>query len=160
MFNLDQITNCRKQALTEVREFLMEIVISKIPQLHMVNVWVPNGNCASIDSELSCMELALSTRCIWQYMPTNWVHWIHVHTRKGVVGIVLASDNKSCFFQDLSNFSIIDQPLAHYERRERRDVCLQFVCKVHIQGTSFMFSSSFSTMVLQRSSIFNLSSTF
>lgn len=92
--------------------------MAKIPQLYKARVWVPYEECASISmgNILSCMELAWST----QSLPMDQ---IHVQTKKGMLGMVLASENKSCFCRDLCELSIADQPLAHYERLERLDVC-------------------------------------
>ncbi|KAH6812416.1 hypothetical protein C2S51_026178 [Perilla frutescens var. frutescens] len=120
----NNIMDGRIKALTELRDALG--LITKIPQLHMANVWVPNGECVGTNnsnSNQTCMELAWSTNGRWDFVPTDQVRWIHVPTRKGIVGMVLASENKSCFCGNLSEFSIVDQPLAHYERRERRNVC-------------------------------------
>ncbi|KAH6771661.1 hypothetical protein C2S51_010065 [Perilla frutescens var. frutescens] len=118
--------NGRRKALIEVKKALE--LITKIPQLHMVNVWVPKGECFSSNSNVSCMELALSTKALWKFMPTNQVHCIHVQTRKGIVGMVLASENKSCFCRNLCEFSIVDQPLSHYDMSEKRDVCCFAIC--------------------------------
>ncbi|KAH6798351.1 hypothetical protein C2S51_034835 [Perilla frutescens var. frutescens] len=110
----DNITECRRQALTEVEEALQ--LITRIPQFYQARVWVPYEECASIDSDLICMELAWSLRSL----PMDQ---IHVKTTKGILGMVLASESKSCFCQNLCEFSIVDQPLAHYERTERLNVC-------------------------------------
>ncbi|XP_047947243.1 protein NLP7-like [Salvia hispanica] len=113
----------REKALTEIQTTLS--IINKIhPQFHMANVWVPPGDClSSTINNMSCMELALSTKYNLKFMPTDSVHWIHVQARKGIIGMVLASENKSCFCPNLSEFSIVDQPLSHYDMSDRRDVC-------------------------------------
>lgn len=41
-----------------------------------------------------------------------------------MIGMVLASENSSCFCRNLSEFSRADQPLSHIEMFERREVCL------------------------------------
>ncbi|KAL1562986.1 protein NLP7-like [Salvia divinorum] len=118
------IVNGRKKALTKIHTALS--IINKInPQLLMANVWIPVGDClSSTNNNMSCMELALSTKDNLKFMPTDSVHWwIHVQARKGIIGMVLASENKSCFCPNLSEFSIVDQPLSHYDMSDRRDVC-------------------------------------
>ncbi|KAH6806850.1 hypothetical protein C2S51_027958 [Perilla frutescens var. frutescens] len=79
------IINCRKEALGEVRDAFD--LIKKIPHLHMAKVWVPYDRCASVNGYSKCMELALTTKDIWKYMPTNEVHWIHVQPKKGIIGM-------------------------------------------------------------------------
>ncbi|KAL1543585.1 protein NLP6-like isoform X1 [Salvia divinorum] len=117
------IINCRKKALNEICRAL-NIIDGCLPQLYMANVWVPIAKCASTTTNnRSCMELALSTDNISKFMPTDSVPWIHVKARKGMVGMVLASENKSCFCPNLSEFSIVDQPLSHYDMSDRRDAC-------------------------------------
>lgn len=123
VFNLDQTIHCRKKALTELHNGLLLKCID-IPQLHMAKVSVPNGECVtSIGTNMSYMELAFSTNYDLTIMPVYQVHWIHVKTRKGIVGMVLASESKSCFCRNLYEFSIADQPLSHFEMKERRDAC-------------------------------------
>lgn len=46
-----------------------------------------------------------------------------VQTGRGIVGMALASKHKLCFCRNLCNFSIADDPLAHYSQRDRADVC-------------------------------------
>ncbi|XP_057801184.1 protein NLP5-like isoform X2 [Salvia miltiorrhiza] len=125
MFYLDQTLSCRKKALTEIRNVLKLITGGDLPQLHMANVWVPNRECVSItNTNMSCMQLALSTNQLWwKRRDKDESRWIHVQARKGIVGMVLASENKSCFCQNLCAFSSVDQPLSHYEMSDRRDVC-------------------------------------
>lgn len=118
MINLYQIINCKKAALAEVNDAFC--VINEIPQLHMAKLWVPYEKCANNEK---CMVLASSTVDLCSDMPTQQVRQIHVQAGKGIVGMVLASESKSCFCRDLYELSIADQPLAHYERRERRDIC-------------------------------------
>ncbi|KAH6791863.1 hypothetical protein C2S52_002340 [Perilla frutescens var. hirtella] len=116
--NIEKMSSCRIEALTEIREAFM--LITEIPQLYAANVWIPYGKCASITTNTRCMELVLFTEDVTRFMSTNQVH---VQLRKGIIGMVLASESKSCFCRNLCEFSIADQPLAHYERRERLDVC-------------------------------------
>lgn len=85
-----RIINCRKEALSEVSDAFS--LITEIRHLHMAKMWVPYEKCACISSNATCMELALSSNCIegwdvYEYMPTDEVHWIHVQPRKGVIGI-------------------------------------------------------------------------
>ncbi|KAL8540759.1 hypothetical protein ACS0TY_002109 [Phlomoides rotata] len=47
----------------------------------------------------------------------------HAETGKGIAGMALVSDSKSCFCRNLCEFSIADQPLALNERNARLDVC-------------------------------------
>ncbi|XP_057801120.1 protein NLP6-like isoform X3 [Salvia miltiorrhiza] len=104
----------KEEALYEIREALE--LCEYIPQLHMANVWVPNEEC-DISTNMSCMKLALSTsRYCVNFTPSNRVDWIHLQTRKEtVLGMVLASENKSCF--------------CHYEVSNRCEdyfaICLQ-----------------------------------
>lgn len=123
MFYLNQITSGREQALSEFRQAFPQM--TNIPQLHMAKVWISYEACASINSNAMCLELALSTKDIlfWDYIPRNQVRWIHVQPRKGILGMVLESESKTCFCQNLCEFSIGDQPLAPYQRRGRLDVC-------------------------------------
>ena len=101
--------------MTEIRNTL-SIIDKDLPQLHMTNVWGPIAECVSNTYDnRSCIELAFSTNDILEFMPTDSVHCIHVQARKGIVGMVLTSENKSCFCPNLSEFSIVDQPLSHYE---------------------------------------------
>ncbi|KAG6423848.1 hypothetical protein SASPL_114252 [Salvia splendens] len=89
------IVSGREKALTEIQTTLS--IINKIhPQFHMANVWVPAEDClSSTSNNMSCMEMALSTKYNLKFMPTDSVHWIHVQARKGIIGMVLASENKS-----------------------------------------------------------------
>lgn len=122
MFNLNQVSSCIKQALAEVNEAFS--VIIEIPHLHIAKLWVPYEKCAkSVNTR--CMALASSATDLCNDMPTatNQIRQIHVQHRKGILGMVLASENKSCFCRNLGEFSIADQPLAHYDRRESRDIC-------------------------------------
>ncbi|XP_042012731.1 protein NLP7-like isoform X2 [Salvia splendens] len=113
------IFNGAGKALREIRNVLK--LTNVIPQLYMANVWVPTGDCGSTpNSNRSCMELKLSTRYLLESMAN---HRIHVQARKGMIGMVLASENKSCFCPTLSEFSIVDNPMSHYDMRDRRDVC-------------------------------------
>ena len=91
----------------------------------MANVWVPAGDCglSPTNSNRSCMELTLSNNYFVKSMPIHPVHWIPVQVRKGMIGMVLASENKSCFCLNSSEFSIDDQPTSHYDMLDRRDVC-------------------------------------
>ncbi|XP_047978503.1 uncharacterized protein LOC125220375 [Salvia hispanica] len=117
------IVSCRESTLREIRNVL-SIINKNLPQVHTMNVWVPNEECvSSTNINRSCMELALSTKYYLDFMPTHSVHCIHVQDRKGIIGMVLASENKSCFCQNLSEFSIIDQPLSHYDMSDRLDAC-------------------------------------
>ncbi|KAL1543584.1 protein NLP6-like [Salvia divinorum] len=117
------IVNCGKKALKEIRNAL-KLIIGDIPQLHKANVWIPTRECISTtNTNRSCMELAFPTIYDMKFMPTKSVPWINIHARKGMVGMVLASENKSCFCPNLSEFSIVDQPLSHYDMSIRRDVC-------------------------------------
>ncbi|XP_057801128.1 protein NLP6-like [Salvia miltiorrhiza] len=113
--------NCRREALSEVNNAL-ERICDSIPQLHMANVWVPKEDC-DISTNMSCMKLEFSTNEILNSMHTDEVNWIHVQSKKGIVGMVLASENKSCFCLNLYELSIVDQPLSHFEMSERYDVC-------------------------------------
>ncbi|KAH6804218.1 hypothetical protein C2S51_032465 [Perilla frutescens var. frutescens] len=120
----DMMTRCNRAAFTEVEKTFL--LIAKIPQLHMANFWIPYGKNDSINSHPRCMELAYCTKGIkdeWDCMPTYQVRFIHVQHRKGIIPMVLKSESKSCFCRNLSDFSIGDQPLAHYERQERRNIC-------------------------------------
>ncbi|XP_057801122.1 protein NLP6-like isoform X5 [Salvia miltiorrhiza] len=103
----------KKEAVNEIREALQ--LCEAIPQFHMANVWVPNEECV-ISTNTSCMKLALSTHYDEHFTPTDRVDWIHVQTGKEtVLGMVLASENKSCF--------------CHYEVSNRCEdyfaICLQ-----------------------------------
>ncbi|XP_047954959.1 protein NLP6-like isoform X2 [Salvia hispanica] len=119
---LMKIFNGTEKALREIRNVL--ILINVIPQLYMTNVWVPTRDCGgTTNSNRSCMELTFSTNDFMKSMATNSVHGIHVQARKGMIGMVLASENKSCFCPNLSEFSIVDHPMSHYDMRDRRDVC-------------------------------------
>ncbi|KAL1543587.1 protein NLP6-like isoform X3 [Salvia divinorum] len=116
------IVNCREKALREIRNVLF--IINIIPNFHMANVWVPTGECVNTtNTNRSSMELAFSTNYFTKSMATDSVQRIHVQARKGMVGMVLASENKSCFCPNLSEFSIVDQPMSHYDMSDRRDVC-------------------------------------
>lgn len=46
-----------------------------------------------------------------------------VKTKRGLLGTVLASENKSCFCPNLCDFSISEQPEAHHAQQARLDVC-------------------------------------
>ena len=95
-----------------------------LPQLHMTNVWVSITECDSTtNSNMSCMELVLCSNDIHKFVPIHSVHCFHVQARKGIVGMALSSENKSCFCPNLSEFSIVDQPLSHYDMSDCRDAC-------------------------------------
>ena len=122
IFFFCQVVDSRIKALTEIRHALSTIN-NDLPQLHMANVWVSTGECVTINTNWSCMDLAFSTNYYWKIMPTDSVHWIHIQPGKGMIGMVLASENKSCFCPNLSEFGIVDQPLSHYDMSARRDAC-------------------------------------
>ncbi|KAH6798252.1 hypothetical protein C2S52_022806 [Perilla frutescens var. hirtella] len=113
------IIKCRMEALDEVKDAFSSI--KNIPHLHMANVWVPYNR--RDNGKSNCMELVFSTDFFWERMRKNELHRIHVQPKKGIIGMVLESESKSCFCQNLRAFSIVDQPLAHYQWRERVDVC-------------------------------------
>lgn len=121
----------------------------------MANVWVPIGDqcVASVESNSSCMKLALSTNQIGKFMPTDQVHRIHVHARKGMVGMVLASEEKSCFCRNLCEFSIADQPLSHYEISDRRDLCFAICLQSSLTNDLLYVVEFFLYQGLQRMNI-------
>lgn len=135
----------REKALSEVWEALLQM--ANIPQFHMAKVWVPNQEtCASVGaSYIRCMELALNTKDIltWDYMSKNQVHWIHVKPRKGIIGMVLESESKSRFCRNLCEFSIGDQPLAHYQIKERLDACFAICLQSSHTGADFPYVIEF-----------------
>ncbi|KAL8551292.1 hypothetical protein ACS0TY_000393 [Phlomoides rotata] len=91
-----------------------------IPQLFHEDVWVTYNKCDSISSYICCMErlkCSISVKLDWP------INLRQVQTGKGIVGMVLASENKSCFCRNLCDFSIVEQPLSHYLQRHRLDVC-------------------------------------
>ncbi|XP_042017789.1 uncharacterized protein LOC121765656 [Salvia splendens] len=117
------IFNGVEKGLREIRNILF-LNHRVIPQLYMANVWVPTGDCGSTtNSNRNCMELTFSTNYMMEPMATYSVHGIHVQARKGMIGMALASENKSCFCPNLSEFSIVDHPMSHYDMRDRREVC-------------------------------------
>lgn len=98
----------QREALNEVNVAL-GLMCGNIPQLHMANVWVPYGECVtSTNSNMTCMELALCSNQLGKFMPINQLHWLHNRTGKGIVGMVLASEDKSCFCRNMCEFSIAD----------------------------------------------------
>ncbi|KAI3453573.1 hypothetical protein Pfo_010236 [Paulownia fortunei] len=109
---------CQKQALTEIMEALE--LVTMIPQLYLAEVWVPCSQC--ISNNVSCVELALSTYDEWEFLRSMY-KFNHVQTGKGIVGMLLASENKSCFCRNSCDFSIAEEPLAHYAQVVRLDVC-------------------------------------
>ncbi|KAH6796468.1 hypothetical protein C2S51_037454 [Perilla frutescens var. frutescens] len=127
------IIEARVAALREFGNALN--VVRKIPQFHMANVWVSyDGECDGINSNLSCMELALCTESISQLMPMEQVHWIHVQPKRGIIGMALASESKACFCLNLCEFSITDQPLLHYTRRKRHGACFTICLQSLLTG--------------------------
>ncbi|XP_042017297.1 protein NLP6-like isoform X2 [Salvia splendens] len=101
------IFNGGEKALREVRNILF-LTRCVIPQLYMANVWVPTGDCEPVHRI---------------HVRARKGHRIHVQARKGMIGMVLASENKSCFCPNLSEFSIVDHTMSHYDMRDRREVC-------------------------------------
>ncbi|XP_042016990.1 protein NLP6-like isoform X5 [Salvia splendens] len=102
-----EIFNGGEKALREVRNILF-LTRCVIPQLYMANVWVPTGDCEPVHRI---------------HVRARKGHRIHVQARKGMIGMVLASENKSCFCPNLSEFSIVDHTMSHYDMRDRREVC-------------------------------------
>ncbi|KAL8053604.1 hypothetical protein ABFX02_05G082400 [Erythranthe guttata] len=124
------ITDRRKLALREIKEALK--VVIKIPQLHMVQVWATCTRCPSEkDISLNCMELTdfMQELALEESIYSTMLEFSHIHTRKGITGMVLASENKSCFFRTSCHFSIVEQRLAHFTQNERIGsrfaICLQ-----------------------------------
>ncbi|XP_042016982.1 protein NLP7-like [Salvia splendens] len=116
------IFNGVEKALGEIRNMLF--LNNIFPQLYMTNVWVSTGDCGSTTSNKNCMELTFSTDSDPDSdSDSDSVHRIHVEARKGMIGVVLASENKSCFCPNLSEFSIVDHPMSHYDMRDRHEVC-------------------------------------
>lgn len=69
------------------------------------------------------MALLSSTNDIDSFLPTDEVHWIHVQPKKGIIGMLLASENNACFCRNLCEFTIADHPLSHFEMSRRCDAC-------------------------------------
>ncbi|KAL8544035.1 hypothetical protein ACS0TY_004544 [Phlomoides rotata] len=92
----------------------------KIPQLFHNDVWATYNKCDSISSNICCMERLQCANLVVLDWPNNFCQ---VQTGKGIVGMVLASENKSCFCRNLCDFSIVEQPLSHYLQRDRLDIC-------------------------------------
>ncbi|KAL7150096.1 hypothetical protein ABFS83_05G085800 [Erythranthe nasuta] len=112
----------RRRALHEIQETID--VVLKIPQLHRAEVWATCTRCAfEKDNSLNCMELTRVMNGSYEHIYSTMLKLSHIHTRKGITGMVLASKNKSCFFRNSCHFSIVEQPLAHYLQKERRGSC-------------------------------------
>lgn len=121
--------------------------MKNIPQLHMAKVWIPNSEtCSTLGcTNARCMELAVSTNdfLTLEYMSKNQVHWIHVKSGKGMIGMVLDSESESCFCRNLYEFSIADQPLVHYQRKERLDACFAICLQSSHTGGDFPYVIEF-----------------
>ncbi|XP_042034875.1 protein NLP6-like isoform X2 [Salvia splendens] len=114
-------SSIRRDALAEICNVL-QIIDWDIPQLEATHVWVRNGKCISVtDTNVHCMELALSYTYYNKYVDADDVHTIHVRSRKGIVGSAMASENKAYFCPSLYEFGIDDQPL--FERRKSSSAC-------------------------------------
>ncbi|KAL8544040.1 hypothetical protein ACS0TY_004545 [Phlomoides rotata] len=92
----------------------------KIPQLFHKDAWVTYNKCDSISSNICCMERLQCADIVKLDWPNNFRQ---VQTGKGIVGMVLASENKVCFCRNLCDFSIVEQPRSHYLQRDRLDFC-------------------------------------
>ncbi|KAL8053603.1 hypothetical protein ABFX02_05G082400 [Erythranthe guttata] len=100
---------------------------------HMqTDVWATCTRCPSEkDISLNCMELTdfMQELALEESIYSTMLEFSHIHTRKGITGMVLASENKSCFFRTSCHFSIVEQRLAHFTQNERIGsrfaICLQ-----------------------------------
>ncbi|KAL8557217.1 hypothetical protein ACS0TY_004601 [Phlomoides rotata] len=113
-------TNTDRSQLAEIEIHRAVQLFRKIPQLFHDDVWVTYNKCESISSNICCMERLECTNTVLLDWPNNFRH---VQTGKGIVGLVLASENKLWFCRNLCDFSIVEQPLSHYLQRDRLDVC-------------------------------------
>ncbi|XP_042032761.1 protein NLP7-like isoform X1 [Salvia splendens] len=120
-----------KKALNEIRKGL-QLIHRNIPQLDEAYVWVHNEECVSnTETDVTCMELALSTKYLLDFVP-NGVKTIHVKTTKGIVGSVLASESKSCFCPNLYECSIDHQP--RYAMSWSWDACFAICLQSSLTG--------------------------
>ncbi|KAL7111450.1 hypothetical protein ACP275_05G088600 [Erythranthe tilingii] len=121
------ISDSRQWALREIEETLRYV---KVPQLHMVQVWATCTRCPSEkDISLNCMKLTAFMQESYdklaseEHIYSKMLEFSHIHTKKGITEMVLASENKSCFFRNSCHFSIVEQPLAHLMLNERTGSC-------------------------------------
>lgn len=113
---LEQINNCRIEANNEIKGALY-IMFTNIPQCYKANVWVSNGKC--IDSNSRTMQFTLVTSGWWSQVYTE----IYVEPKIGILGMILESEDKSCFCRNIFGFSIGEQPLANMTRSQRCCAC-------------------------------------
>ncbi|KAL7150091.1 hypothetical protein ABFS83_05G085300 [Erythranthe nasuta] len=141
------ISDGRQWALREIEETL-EVVL-KIPQLHRAEVWATCTRCAfEKDNSLNCMEL---TRVMYElyeefdyeeHIYPKMLEFSHIHTKKGITGMVLASKNNSCFFRNSCHFSLVEQPLAHFMQNERTGSCFA-ICLQSIHTGNLVYVLEF-----------------
>ncbi|KAG6388566.1 hypothetical protein SASPL_149995 [Salvia splendens] len=105
-----EILTVKEEALIEICNLLQQSY-GYHRQIVGANVWVNNGECvSSSNTNMTCMELALSTDYVGIYLSTNVVprdenvHTIHVNGRKGIVGIALVCESKACFCPDIESY--------------------------------------------------------
>ncbi|KAL8557226.1 hypothetical protein ACS0TY_004607 [Phlomoides rotata] len=115
-----KLTHTDGSQLAEIEILSAVQLFRKIPQLFCDDVWVTYNKCDSISSNICCMERLQYANKSTLYYPNNFRQ---VQTGKGIVGMVLASENKSCFCRNLCDFSMVEQPRSHYLQRCRMDVC-------------------------------------
>ncbi|KAL0382816.1 UNVERIFIED_CONTAM: protein NLP7 [Sesamum calycinum] len=112
----------QNSALHELAEMLRKVI--EISQLSFVaQVWVPGSQCTDTNKNLACVKLELVESC-HAYGGDWFMCKSHkVETGKGITGILLSSENKSCFFPNLCHFSITEEPQAHLLQVARFNVC-------------------------------------
>ncbi|XP_073136031.1 protein NLP6-like [Henckelia pumila] len=118
------IVEGQQVALDEIN--VMIELVRKSPQLQVASVWIPCSECAYADNKMSCLELASSSDVDLLELSDKRIHdfiksrkFLQLHPWKGVIGRTLESENKLCFCQNFCDFSIIEQPLAHYAQVAR-----------------------------------------
>ncbi|KAI3453572.1 hypothetical protein Pfo_010235 [Paulownia fortunei] len=107
---------------------MLELAIKAVPQLHMAQVWVPCKQCANTSTNLSCMERAtfittedMHDQDMHEYLAACEFHKLQIG--KGITRTLMSSNNKCCFCRNICDYSISENPLAHYAQKARLSFC-------------------------------------
>lgn len=103
--------------------------VPEIPQICQVDVWVSCNQCSSE----GCMQLAMSTGVM-----SLWKCKCHrARKGKGILGILLASESKSCFCPNLCHFNITEEPGKHLAQYHRLGACFAICLQSSYTGNDF-----------------------
>lgn len=137
LFHHQEVVYHHKLQPIEIRQ-LLELAFKAVPQLHHAQVWASCGEHAA--GSIESMKLVGFT------IVKSFDQWLHkflaafvVHNLQNgdtIANFALLSKTKSCVCLDISSFSILEYPLAHYAQLASLSVCFA-IC---VRGTTHLLN--------------------